>query len=162
MICTMKQNYFDDKLIDVHINNLNNIQKIISRLSNIGYTLLSLSLTIMSIILPLVYTLNIALKIRIILTVTLLVISVLFFVSHLINLRNEKIWRWIYREKCNLDLNNLESQNKIKQILCNDFDKIKADKRVPIIKCLQSWLSIVWAIIFLLQIITLIVLFFIY
>lgn len=158
----MKQNYFDDKLIDVHINNLNNIQKIISRLSNIGYKILRLQLIIMSIALPLVYTLNIALKIRIILTVTLLVISVLFFVSHLINLRNEKIWRWIYREKCNLDLNNLESQNKIKQILLLDFDKIKADKCVPIIKCLQSWLSIVWAIIFLLQIITLVVLFFIY
>lgn len=90
MIYTIAKNNFNDKLIDVHINNLNNIQKIISRLSNIGYTLLSLSLTIMSIILPLVYTLNIALKIRIILTVTLLVISVLFFVSHLINLRNEK------------------------------------------------------------------------
>lgn len=128
----MEQNYLDDKLIDVHINNLNNIQKIISRLSNICYIILSLSLTIMSIILPLVYTLNIALKIRIILTVTLLVISVLFFVSHLINLRNEKIWRWIYDEKCNLDLNNLESQNKIKEILLLDFDKIKLDKRVPL------------------------------
>lgn len=158
----MKQNYFDDKLIDVHINNLNNIQKIISRLSNIGYTLLSLSLTIMSIILPLVYTLNIALKIRIILIVTLLVISVLFFVSHLINLRNEKRWRLVYDEKCNLDLNNLESQNKIKQILSNDFEKTKSDKCVPIITCLKSWLSIVWAMIFLLQIITLVVLFFIY
>lgn len=74
----------------------------------------------------------------------------------------KKIWRWIYREKCNLDLNNLESQNKIRQILLLDFDKTKSDKRVSIIKCLQSWLSIVWAIIFLLQIITLIVLFFIY
>lgn len=89
----------------------------------------------MSIVLPLVYTLNIALKIGIILTVTLLVISVLFFVSHLINLRNEKIWRWIYREKCNLDLNNLESQNKIRQILLLDFDKTKSDKRVPIVDC---------------------------
>lgn len=158
----MAKNNFNDKLIDVHINNLNNIQKIISRLSNIGYTLLSLSLTIMSIILPLVYTLNIALKIRIILTVTLLVISVLFFVSHLINLRNEKIWRLVYDEKCNLDFNNLESQNKIKQILSNDFEKTKSDKCVPIITCLKSWLSIVRAMIFLLQIITLVVLFFIY
>lgn len=158
----MAKNNFNDKLIDVHINNLNNIQKIISRLSNICYIILSLSLTIMSIILPLVYTLKIALKIRIILTVTLLVISVLFFVSHLINLRNEKIWRWIYDEKCNLDLNNLESQNKIKQILSNDFEKTKSDKCVPIITCLKSWLSIVWAMIFLLQIITLVVLFFIY
>ncbi len=143
MIYTMATNNSNDELIDVHINNLNNIQKIISRLSNIGYKILRLQLIIISITLPIVYTFNIALKIRIILTVTLLVISVLFFVSHLINLRNEKIWRWIYDKKCNLDLNNLESQNKIKQILSIDFEETKAYKRVPIIKCLQSWLSIV-------------------
>lgn len=116
-----------DKLVDVHINNLNNIQSIIHRISNIGYTLFTICITICSIIFPLIYTLNINLVIRIGLTIALLILIISLFISHLINLKNEKIFRYIYLEKAKLDINNINNKNKIKEILFFDFKEIKVE-----------------------------------
>ncbi|MGL5521895.1 MAG: hypothetical protein ACRDAW_01330 [Metamycoplasmataceae bacterium] len=150
-----------DKLVDVHINNLNNIQKIISRLSNIGYTLLSLAITISSIMFSLIFSLNTSIQIRLILTITLLVIIFSLFISHLVNLKNEKLWILLYTNKSKLNLEELKSENKIQEILFIDFTQFKINKSISIISCLRSLLTIVWSSLFLLDIVSIIVIFFI-
>ncbi|MGL4183983.1 MAG: hypothetical protein ACRCRP_02500 [Metamycoplasmataceae bacterium] len=155
-------NYTKDKLADVHINNLNNIQKIISRLSNIGYTLLSLAVTISSITFSLIFSLNTSILIRLILTITLLVIIFSLFISHLVNLKDEKLWRLIYTNKTKLNLEELKSENKTQEILFIDFLQFKKNKSISIISCFKSWLTIVWSTLFLLAIVSMIVIFFIF
>lgn len=150
-----------DKLVDVHINNLNNIQSIIHRISNIGYTLFTICITICSIIFPLIYTLNINLVIRIGLTIALLILIISLFISHLINLKNEKIFRYIYLEKTKLDINNINDKNKIKEILFLDFKEIKDKKNITILLSFKSWLTISWMPLFILNFVTLCLVFFI-
>lgn len=150
-----------DKLVDVHINNLNNIQSIIHRISNIGYTLFTICITICSIIFPLIYTLNINLVIRIGLTIALLILIISLFISHLINLKNEKIFRYIYLEKAKLDINNINNENKIKEILFFDFKEIKDKKNITILLSFKSWLTISWMPLFILNFVTLCLVFFI-
>lgn len=149
-----------DKLVDLHINNLNNIQKIVDRLSKIGYTLISISMTIWSIMFPLIYSLNVEQIIRIVLVVTLFFSNLAFFVSFLINLRNEKIWRKIYDQKIKLDLENLNKKNKFEEILSFDFEKEKRGKVVTLYSCCKSWLSICWFIVFASEIISLFIVIF--
>ncbi|MGL5358065.1 MAG: hypothetical protein ACRC9U_03365 [Metamycoplasmataceae bacterium] len=158
---TYTKNLAADKLVDVHINNLNNIQKIISRISNIGYTLLSLAVTISSIMFSLIFSLNVSSQIRLILTFTLFIIIFSLFISHLVNLKNEKLWRSIYTNKTKLNLEELKSENKIQEILFIDFAQFKKNKSISIISCLKSWLTIVWSTLFLLVIVSIIVIFFI-
>ncbi|MGL5438350.1 MAG: hypothetical protein ACRDA7_01295 [Metamycoplasmataceae bacterium] len=158
---TYTTNLVFNKLVDVHINNLNNIQKIISRLSNIGYTLISLAITISSIMFSLIFSLNTSIQIRLILTITLLVIIFSLFISHLVNLKNEKLWILLYTNKSKLNLEELKSENKIQEILFIDFAQFKINKSISIISCLRSLLTIVWSSLFLLVIVSIIVIFYI-
>ncbi|EGZ31300.1 hypothetical protein GUU_02673, partial [Malacoplasma iowae 695] len=75
-----------DKIIDIHINNLNNLQNTIKRLSNIGYTLIAISTSIISIFVPLIFSLNLIKNSKIIMSYTLFLIIVCLFFSNLVNL----------------------------------------------------------------------------
>ena len=151
-----------DKLADIHINNLNNIQKVISRLSNIGYTIFSLAITFSSISFPLIYTFNIELNVRLILTAMMLVILLSFFISHLVNLKNERLWVYIYSDKIKMNILDLCKENSIIHVLKVDFRKCKKEKIIRVISCVKSWWTICWLSIILFNIITFIILFFIY
>lgn len=147
MICTTKTNDIsNDKLIDLHINNLNNIQKIISRLSSIGYTLLTIAITICSITIPLIFTLKISITIKAIISISSFINLFCLFVSHLINLKNERIWKHIYNNIIAIDILSIKSMNKCKEILFIDFnkEKVKRKKEINIFNSLKSWLTISW------------------
>lgn len=150
------------KIIDVHISNLNNIQKIISRLSNIGISIFSLAITIFSIFIPLIYSLNTTIKIRTILTISLLLITICFFIAHLVNLKNEKLWRLIYSDKTKINVLTLKSNNQIYEILKIDFEKYKKDKSIKLFTVIKSWWSICWFIMITFALITMVIIFFIY
>lgn len=135
----------DDKLIDLHINNLNNIQLIITRMSNIGYTLIGLALSLASIFVPLIFSLNISNIARMFLSICLSIILISLFISHLVNLKNEKLWRSIYNSKTKINLDNLNnSKNKYNEILSIDFAKYKNDSNLKVIHSIKSWMSFVW------------------
>lgn len=152
----------NSKLIDIHINNLNNIQKIISRLSNIGISIFSLALTVFSICIPIIYSLNITIIIRFILAITTLIILLCFFIAHLINLRNERLWIKIYSDKTKVNILTLKSNNKIYELLKINFNEYKKNNTIKFWYLLKSWWSLCWLIIILFTIITMIIVFFIY
>lgn len=134
-----------NKLIDLHINNLNNIQLIITRMSNIGYTLIGLALSLTSIFIPLIFSLNISNIARMFLSICLSIILISLFISHLVNLKNEKLWRNIYNTKTKINLDNLNnSENKYEEILSIDFSKYKNNLNLKIIHSIKSWMSFVW------------------
>ncbi|WPL35758.1 hypothetical protein [Malacoplasma iowae] len=93
-----------DKIIDIHINNLNNLQNTIKRLSNIGYTLIAISTSIISIFVPLIFSLNLIKNSKIIMSYTLFLIIVCLFFSNLVNLRNERMFVFIYNQKSKIDI----------------------------------------------------------
>lgn len=136
----------DDKLIELHINNLNNIQSIITIMSNIGYTLIGLALSLASIFVPLIFSLNISNIARMFLSICLSIILISLFISHLVNLKNEKLWRSIYNSKTKINLDNLinNSKNKYHEILSIDFAKYKNDSNLKVIHSIKSWMSFVW------------------
>lgn len=132
------------KLIDVHINNLNNIHNTISRLSNIGYTLISIVIGLSSIFFPIILSVKMnKISKNIITTINLFFILFLFFCS-LINLRNERIWIKIYNEKSKINVFDIfkENKNPIKKILNYNFRNWK--KKITIFSSLKSFLSIIW------------------
>lgn len=134
-----------DKLIDLHINNLNNIQSIITRMSNIGYTLIVLALSLTSIFIPLIFSLNISNIARMFLSICLSIILISLFISHLVNLKNEKLWRSIYNYKTKINLDKLNNnENKYEYILSIDFTKYKNDSNLKIVHSIKSWMSFVW------------------
>ncbi|VEU79181.1 Uncharacterised protein [Metamycoplasma cloacale] len=145
----------------VYINNLNTIQSIISRLSKIGITIFSVSLTIFSIMFPLILSLNIPKWARCFLCLSLIIIQFCFFISHLINLKNERIWIQIYEEKSKLNIADLQTNNNMPEILKNDFNSKKKFSNIRWSSLLKSWWSLCWFIIILLLIITNILIIFI-
>lgn len=135
----------NNKLIELHINNLNNIQSIITRMSNIGYILIGLALSLASIFVPLIFSLNISNITRMFLSICLSIILISLFISHLVNLKNEKLWRSIYNTKTKINLDNLNNiQNKYEEILSIDFSKYKNNSNLKIIHSIKSWMSFVW------------------
>lgn len=135
----------NNKLIDLHINNLNNIQSIITKISNIGYILIGLALSFSSIFFSLIFSLNISIIARMFLSICLSIILISLFISHLVNLKNEKLWRIIYNTKAKINLDNLSnSENKYEEILSIDFEKYKNDSKLKIINSIKSWMSFVW------------------
>ena len=160
MTCTTKIN--NSKLVDVHINNLNNIQKIILRLSNIGVTIFSLTITIFSIMIPIVYSLSVVVYIRLILSLSLFLIVICFFIAHLINLRNEKLWIKIYNDKCKIKISTLKTDNSIYDILNVDFNKYKKVNDIKFSNLIKSWWSVCWFIMILFILATIVLIFFIY
>lgn len=134
-----------DKLIDLHINNLNNIQSIITRMSNIGYILIGLALSLTSIFIPLIFSLNISNIPRMFLSICLSIILISLFISHLVNLKNEKLWRSIYNSKTKINLDNLnDNENKYEYILSIDFTEYKNNSNLKIVHSIKSWMSFVW------------------
>lgn len=144
MTCTTKKIDYN-KLIDLHINNLNNIQLIITRMSNIGYTLIGLALSSTSIFILLIFSLNISNIARMFLSICLSIILISLFISHLVNLKNEKLWRSIYNSKTKINLDKLNNnENKYEYILSIDFTKYKNDPNLKTVHSIKSWMSFVW------------------
>lgn len=134
-----------NKFIDLHINNLNNIQSIITRMSNIGYILIGLALSLTSIFIPLIFSLNISNIARMFLSICLSIILISLFISHLVNLKNEKLWRSIYNSKTKINLDKFNNnENKYEYILSIDFTEYKNDSNLKIVHSIKSWMSFVW------------------
>lgn len=149
------------KILDVHTNNLNNIQKNIKRMSTIGYSLLTIAISFTSIITTLIYSINISKNAKIILNSFLIISIILFFISHLINHSNEKVWIEIYNDKTKIELDDLSDKNILSKILEIDFKKYKNKSKKNIYKkCIFVWLNFIWSIIFLFSIINIILIIF--
>lgn len=159
MIYTMQKS-IDSKLIDVHLNNLNNIQNTISRLSNIGLKLFSYALTITSLGIPLSFSINVSEIIRFLISFITFIVVLMLFISHLVNLKNERVWVKIYNSKANLNIAKIESENIIGEILKIDFQGLK--KEIKLYKVLRSWWTLCWLVMILLIIVVCILIFFIY
>lgn len=159
MIYTMQKS-IDSKLIDVHLNNLNNIQNTISRLSNIGLKLFSYALTITSLGIPLSFSINVSEIIRFLISFITFIVVLMLFISHLVNLKNERVWVKIYNSKANLNIAKIESENIIGEILKIDFQGSK--KEIKLHKVLRSWWTLCWLVMILLIIVVCILIFFIY
>ncbi len=141
--------FTQDNKTDLIIYNLNTIQSIITRVSNIGYTIIGLDITMCSIFLPLMFTIKAAKNIKCIIGSILLLMQIILRISYLINLRNEKAWRSLYNSKINTIISNKEFE--LKSFLKLEFDQEK--KKLKTIDIFKSWTSLLWISLIVLNII---------
>lgn len=148
-----------DNLVDLHINNLNNIQKIISRISNIGHLILTMTISISSILFPLIYAIETSIINKLLLGISSLIILICLFISHLVNLKNERLWRIVYESKAAIDIFSIKKNNKSKEIVYINFDELKNKNSIKLISLLKSWNSLIWVSFFVLNFVTIGVIF---
>lgn len=129
----------ENNKVDIYIFSLSNIQKIITRLSNIGYALFTITLTLLSIIASIIFSLNLNSTWKLWISIVSLVLISIFFSVNIINLRNEKIFRKIYDEKTKL---NIEKTSISEILTLKEFPTIK--KQIKISSCIKSFLTWMW------------------
>lgn len=126
-----------------YLQTLNNLQNITSRLSNIGFIIFTLAGAILSIMFPILFSINFEKIIRFFISIILLISIILFWFCSLLNLRNEKVFRNIYNEKTKINILEINENNEkdfINKILSIDFENEK--KKIKI--CLISWYTLIW------------------
>ncbi len=166
IIDNMKQKYNHniEALTSFHINRLNNVQSTINRLSNIGYTLLSLNLAISGIVIPILFSLSMTWYVRIVLAVVLVFVTCVMFYCFAVNLKNERIFIKVYNNLLAMDLNKLsQEENPWAQIASVNFVKFKKENKelekesfkTRMIKY-KSWVSLLWMTILIIDIVSLI------
>ncbi|MDK2819211.1 MAG: hypothetical protein KFW07_00030 [Mycoplasmataceae bacterium] len=129
----------DNNKNDIYIYSLSNIQKIITRLSNIGYALFTITLTLLSIIASIIFSLNLDNIWKLWISIISLVLISIFFGVNIINLRNEKVFIQIYNNKTKLNI----EESTINEILSlGNFPEMK--KEVKIFTCVKSFLTWMW------------------
>ncbi len=129
----------DNNKNDIYIYSLSNIQKIITRLSNIGYALFTITLTLLSIIASIIFSLNLDNIWKLWISIISLVLISIFFGVNIINLRNEKVFIKIYNNKTKLNI----EESTINEILSlGNFTEMK--KEVKIFTCVKSFLTWMW------------------
>ncbi|EGV00584.1 hypothetical protein MCSF7_02729 [Mycoplasmopsis columbina SF7] len=133
-----------NKLVDAQISVLNNIQKNISRLSKIGFNLISLAATLCSIVFSVTLSVSINKKGKIILIAALLIVILFLFFAYFINLKNEKTWIEIYKNKAKID----HAETNYQKIFQLNFQNEK--KKVKLSSCFKSWTILIWIVLFLL------------
>ncbi len=124
---------------DIYIFSLSSIQKIITRLSNIGYALFTITLTFLSIIASITFSLNLDSVWKLLISIISCILIVIFFIVNIINLRNEKAFREIYNNKTKLNIDD-SSVNEILSL--TDFTEIK--NKIKLINCIKSFLTWMW------------------
>ncbi len=143
----------NDKYIDIYINNLNTIQKIISRISKIGYTLLGSLITITSIFAPIILSKNISLLMSYSLFILMILINIVLFISYFCNLRNERVWINIYNKKIKINIQEFINDNRINKLWNFDFNSEKKKEKVFTFKLFKSFPLYIWITISLFSII---------
>lgn len=146
-------------LTSFHNNRLNNIQSTITRLSNIGYTLISIDLIISGIFVPLLFSLNIVWYGRICISVIKIIITLSMFYCFAINLNNERVFVNVYNKLLSLNLNELcKTDNPWETISNINYLSIKKEiGKSNRFKKYKSWVSILWGVIIVMDITVLII-----
>ncbi|MGL4951364.1 MAG: hypothetical protein ACRC4L_00100 [Mycoplasma sp.] len=153
---------------DIHLYNLKSIQSIITRLSNISFTLMSIILGLNTILVPLIFSLNLNKTISYVISSIQILISLIFCVAHCINLKNERIFRKIYNKKIEINLDEIimnENPSKLILEINSFFIEEKKNYKITNFKnwwlIIKSWTSIIWLCIIFIPIIELMIILFI-
>lgn len=135
----MIENKKENANIDIYIFSLNNIQNIITRLSNIGYVLFTITLTILSVTASVIFLSNLNGVWKLLISIISFILTVIFFVVNIINLRNERVFIEIFDSKTKLNI----EESSINEILTlKEFSNIKKQKKI--FDCIKSFLTLMW------------------
>lgn len=147
-------------LNELHINRLNNIQSVISRLSNIGFTLISICLLINSIMIPLTFSIDTVWWIKIINSIILLISTSTLSYCHYKNLNNERKFRDLYDILSAINIEDFAEKDdpwlEHSKINIKSIDKLQVGRISISNKNFKSWTNIVWFLIFLIDLIVLV------
>ncbi len=154
-----------EQISNFHINRLNNIQSTITRLSNIGYTLLSINLIISGILLPLIFSLNMINYARITIAGIMVLTTIVMFYCFAVNLNNERVFVNIYNNLLEINLEELcNKENPWKEIASINYIQSKKQLKEKAngsfkfrIKKYKSWVSLLWINILAIDIVALII-----
>ena len=125
--------------LDIYLFSLSNVQKIITRLSNIGYVLFTITLTMLSIISSITFSLSLGVWWKFAISLISLCLVLIFFGVNIANLKNEKAFIEIYNEKTKINID----ETSIEDILTlKSFNVYKKDIKNR--ACITSFLTWMW------------------
>lgn len=122
------------------------IQNTISRLSKINYSLIIFSISLLSIFTGLQLSVNVSKILRLVSSISLFIITTILFVASIYNLRNEKVFRIIYKQKISMKLSSQKIETS--KLLSISPEFIKAKKEIKLTKHLSSFITYIWLGIF--------------